>query len=157
MRISPAPLSLLAACALLATGCSTVLSTTERPESLEPVAVDASPQRAYDEALTMAFDQGYRIAYASEEERLIELEALDRRILLPDHVHRIDLFFPRAEDGRTFVHARYHSFETGDPSDIDVRESDREEAQKLVDALVERLGGTPASPPEGRSGEENAL
>lgn len=130
----------LALSLFLLVGCASLGEMRERPEALEPVPVEAPPRRAYDEALTMAFDRGYNIAYANDEERLIELDALDRRLVFPDRVRRIDLFV-RERQGQTYVHARVHSFESGDPNDIDVRDEDREAARRLIDALVARLEG----------------
>ena len=136
VRFLPLALSLL----FLATGCAVLGGMRERPEALEPVPVDASPRRTYDEALTVAFDRGYNIAYANDEERLIELDALDRRLFFADRIRRIDLFV-RERRGQTYIHARLHSFESGDPNDIDVREEDREAARRLLDALAARLDG----------------
>lgn len=125
--------------ALVLTGCASLSPTQERPEALDPVPVDAPPQRAYEEALTMAFDRGYNIVYANGEERLIELDVLDRHFIMPDRVRRIDLFVRSGPAGQTYIHARYHSFESGDPHDIAVQEEDREATRRLVDALVARL------------------
>lgn len=124
----------------LLAGCAALGEMRERPEALEPVPVDASPRRTYDEALTVAFDRGYNIAYANDEERLLELDALDRRLVFADRVRRLDLFV-RERQGQTYVHARVHSFESNDPNDIEVRDEDREAARRFVDALAARLEG----------------
>lgn len=128
---------------LLTAGCATVRDlgeTRERPASLEPATVEAAPGRAYDEALTLAFDRGYQILYSDDEDFLIELEALERRLFGSDRVRRIDLLV-RSERGATRIHVRVHSFAPDDPGDIEVRDEDRQAARELLDRLVARLDG----------------
>ncbi len=128
-------------------GCASLLSSADQPESLEPFQVPAPVEAVYDEALALGFDRGYHIAYAVEDEGLLEMERLDRRFPYPAKVRRLDLLVRRVQ-GETVVHARYHSFDPDDPADIEVADEDREAAQAFVEALQKRLSGYARRAPE---------
>lgn len=126
--------------AISATGCAALFSSVDQPEALDPFHVTAPAEVVYDEALALAFDRGYHIAYAAEDEGLLEMERLDRRFPLPTAVRRLDLLVRETDEG-ALVHARYHSFSPGDPDDLDVTDEDRKTARAFVQALRERLSG----------------
>lgn len=130
--------ALLIAALILFSGCASLFSTADRPESLDPVPVEAPPYRVYDEALALAFDRGWNILYTSEEERLIELDRLERGFLQTPRVQRLDILV-RESGGRSYIHARYHSFTRDNPDAIAVEGDDRAMARAFVDDLVERL------------------
>lgn len=130
----------LAALIFLA-GCTSLFTTADRPESLDPVPVDASPYVAYDEALALAFDRGWNILYTSEEERIIELDRIDSGFLQSSRVRRLDILV-RERGGQSYIHARYHSFTRDNPDAISVEREDRRTAQDFVDELVNRLTET---------------
>jgi hypothetical protein len=147
-RFAPCRFALLALAVVLAGGCAALgdlRRARERPASLEPVAVKAVPQRAYETALTLAFDRGYQILYSDDDDYLIELEALDQRFIFSDRARRIDLFVRSGHEGETRIHARVHSFATDDPGDIEVRDEDRQVARKLLRQLVAELDGRTAT------------
>lgn len=141
MRILPALLLIFAF-----SGC-TAFTRVEKPASLDPVEVAAPAARVYDEALALAFDRGYQIVYASEEEGLIEMDVFVDKAFLsdffnPDLVRRLGVLV-REGEGPTRVHARYHSFHASGGG-ARVRDGDREAAEVFVDALQQRLAAQAA-------------
>lgn len=126
---------------ILLSGCTSLFTTADRPEALDPAPVDVSPYVAYDEALALAFDQGWNILYTSEEERIIELDRIDSGFLQSSRVRRLDILV-RERGGQSYIHARYHSFTRDNPDAISVEREDRRTAQDFVDELVNRLTET---------------
>ena len=126
----------------LVAGCATLFPANEEPQSLEPVALDAAPDRVYDRALALAFDGGWNITYSSNEERIIELDRVERRFLRETRVQRLDVLIQDAGGGtlpQSRVRLRYHSFALGDPARLSVQEADREEAEAFAEALQKRV------------------
>lgn len=123
---------------LLSTGCASLYETADHPAAIDPVPIEAPPQRVYEAAVALAFDRGYRIRFTSEENWLIELERLDRALFGPPTVRRLDLLV-RERGGQTYLHARYYSFEPPDPAAIEIEDEDRRMAHAFVEALRERL------------------
>ena len=126
----------------LGAGCATLFSTNEKPQSLEPATLDAAPDRVYNRALALAFDGGWNIVYSSGEERLIELDRVERRFLRETRVRRLDVLVqPAGTEARpqSRVRIRYHSFALSDPARLGVQEADRAEAEAFLAALQRRV------------------
>ena len=103
---------------------------SQRPVLLDKVDFRVNPGVVYDEAYTLAFEHGFQIAYASQEERLLVIELPTPSTLLDiatAWVQRVEVFVrDQAASGVCYV--RYYSY---DPEDGDVRvvEADREIAE----------------------------
>ena len=113
---------------------------TQRPVLLDTVVFPETPGYVYDEAYTLAFELGFQIAYASQEERMIVMELPNPDAIFkigPDWIQRVEIYVRERQAAGVF-YIRYYSY---DPDDGDVRvmEEDREVAAEYLSALRRRL------------------
>ena len=127
----------------LLAGCTSTKpepSQSQRPVLLDTVVFPETPGYVYDEAYTLAFELGFQIAYASQEERMIVMELPSPDALFKvgtDWVQRVEIFV-RERKAAGVLYLRYYSY---DPDDGDVRvvEEDRAVAADFLTALRRRL------------------
>ena len=119
---------------------------SQRPVLLDKVVFQIEPYRVYDEVYTLAFEQGFQIAYASQEERMLVMELPNSDALFKvgkDWIQRVEVFV-RDQQGRGVCYVRYYSYDPGD-GDVRVVEADREVAATFLAALKQRLA-PPSAP-----------
>ena len=113
---------------------------SQRPVLLDTVVFQVNPSDVYNEAFTLAFEQGYQISYASQEEMMLVIDLPSPSALLDigtAWVQRIGILV-RNQEARGVLYLRYSSY---DPEDGDVRvvEADREIAEVFLSTLKQRL------------------
>lgn len=124
-------------------GCGAVESATtppptHRPGLLDTVTFNEAAWIVYDEAFTVAFQQGYQIVYSSRDELLLEFELPSpSRILGTEWVHRLGILV-REHDGLALLYTRYQSIDPDDGS-MRVSPGDREIAEAFLETLKQRL------------------
>ena len=119
----------------------------QRPVLLDKVDFRTNPGFVYDEAYTLAFEQGFQIVYSSQQERMLVMELPSADALFKigkDWIQRVEIFV-RDDNASGICYVRYYSY---DPEDGNIRvvEADRAVAEAFLAVMKQRLL-PPASEP----------
>ena len=122
------------------------VSQSQRPVLLDKVDFRTGPGFVYDEVYTLAFEHGFQIAYASQEERMLVMELPTPDAVFKvgkDWIQRVEVYV-RDQNASGVCYLRYYSYNPEDGS-VRVVDADREVAEAFLGSLKRRL--MPASAP----------